>query len=122
MNHSQRIYRRNRLLQKIKHTSRSGSREGYIKVWASNSLKHEETKLKIAHKLKKQGFEVWSETEFVTGGKADILAIKDGKGYIIEILHSETMKQLAKKIEKYPSEFEFMAVRTEGFDLQEFEV
>jgi hypothetical protein len=122
MNYRQKLYQRNRLLMNIKHTSRSGSKEGYVKVWASNSLEHELTKLKITHKLKKQGFEVWSETQFINGGQADIIAIKDGRGYIIEILHSETIKQLTKKVKKYPTEFEVMAVKTEDFDLDKFEV
>lgn len=122
MNYIQKIYKRNRLLQNLKHNSRSGSREGYVKVWASNSLEHELTKLKIAYKLKLGGFEVWTETEFTTGGKADILAIKDGKGYIIEVLHSETTKQLTEKIKKYPSEFEVTAVMTKNFDLDKFEI
>lgn len=122
MNYQQKMFRRNRLVQSIKYNCRSGNKEGHISVWVSNTLEHEETKLRIAYKLKLEGFEVWSEAEFTSGGRADLIAIKDGKGYIIEVLHSETEKQLNEKVKKYPSEFEMISVRTKDFDLDSFEI
>jgi len=122
MNYNKEVFQRNRLLQKIRQSNRSGSHKGCIRIFSNNSLEHEETKLKVAYKLKKQGFEIWSEVIFNNGSRADLLAIKEGKGYIIEILHSETKKQLAEKVKKYPSEFELISVTTKDFNLEEFEV
>ena len=122
MNYQQKLLAENRLIQTIKHTCKSGSKEGYVKIWASNTLEHEEIKLRIAYKLKKQGFKIWTEAEVTAGGRADVVAIKDGRGYIIEVLHSETIKQFSEKESKYPSEFELIPVRTNNFNLEEFEV
>ena len=112
---------RNRLLQKIKHLDRFGNKEGYVKVHSNNSLEHEQTKLAVVHKLKNLGFDVWTECRF-DSGRGDIVAIKEGLGYIIEILHSETKEQYELKKEKYPDEFTLIEINTRDFNIEEFDL
>jgi len=124
MNYKQKQFARWRLMQKLEHKSRSGSKEGFVKIFHNNTPKHELVKFQIAYKLKKLGYEVWSECEFGAGnsGRADLVAIKDGKGYIIEVLHSETEEKYLNKISSYPSEYELIKVKTDEFDFDTFEI
>ena len=48
--------------------------------------------------------------------------IKDEKGYIVEILNSETEKKFNLKKIKYPSEFEIIKVNVKDFDLESFKL
>ncbi len=121
MDKREEYFKRNRLLQKIKHLDRYGNKEGCVKVYPNNSLEHEQTKLAIAHKLKNLGFEIWTECRF-DSGRADIVAISKGQGYIIEILHSETEEQYELKKEKYPTEFTLRKVNTKDFKIEEFDL
>ncbi len=116
-------YKRNRLLQNIIHPDRSGNKQGYVKIHSNNSDEHEFLKFKIAHKLKRLGFEIWSECEFVTGGKADLIAIRKGIGYILEIETPKSKSAMKAKIlskKKYPSDFELIIIETDKFKIEEF--
>lgn len=114
---------RNRLLQIIKFNDRTGNKEGCVKIHSNNSYLHERVKFDVAFKLKKLGFEIWSECRFeFGGGRSDLVAIKEGKGYIIEILHSETEEQFNLKKIKYPEEFEMIKVNVKDFDIKSFEL
>ena len=122
MNFKQEEFKKNRLLQMIKHNSRFGNKDGYVKVYPNNSLNHEESKLRIAYKLKKQGFYVLSEVEFNNGQRADLVAIKEGKGWIIEVVSSETKESIDNKLNTYPIEFEIRIINCQDFSLDEFEL
>ena len=100
------------LWNKIRISNRSGSHIGCVRVFPNNTLSHEIHKTKIVHLLMNKKYKCMTEVIFETGGRADIVAIKDGYGYIIEIVESETEKSLAQKKEKYPSEFTFIPVKT----------
>lgn len=113
MNKVRKQWMRNRLIQKIRFSNRSGSHSGCIRVFCNNDYKHEKKKFDVCWSLLKAGYEIFTEAIFTNGSRADIVGIKDGKGLIVEILHTETKEQLAEKIKKYPSDFEIISVRTE---------
>jgi len=122
MNKKDSIFLRNKLLQKVGHVDRFGNKEGMIKIHLSNSLEHEKTKLEVAYKLKKLGFEVWSECKFVGGGRGDLVVIRGGIGYIIEILVSETIKRFNLKKKKYPKEFRLIKIYSNKLNMGEFKI
>lgn len=118
-------YKRNSLIQCIRYSNRIGSHSNCIRVNSSNSYEHEKTKFDICLKLISQGYEIWTEAIFTTGKRADIIAIKAGEGYIIEI---ETPKPRAVMEEKilskkaYPPEFELIIIESDKFKIEEFEL
>jgi len=80
---------------------------GCFRINKHNSVEHENKKYEVYYELRTLGHELITEAEFKTGGRCDILDLTDGT--IIEILHSETEKELKEKIKKYPS---FLPVTT----------
>lgn len=88
-------------------------------LFPNNSYAHESTKFQIAHKLLKDGFEVYPEQDFKSGGRADLVAIdKYGNGFIIEVLETETEEEFRlNKLEKYPQEFTILSVKCKDFDI-----
>jgi len=120
MNQRQKKFKEYRLLQKLDYKSRCGNKEGYVKIYPNNSFEHEKTKFEVAYYLKKQGFKIYTEGEFSRGGRGDIIAIKDGEGYIIEILHSEDEKKFHNKELIYPTEFKIYKVYTKNFSIDSF--
>ena len=117
------IFKRYRLIQNIYYQDRVGNKEGFVKLYPNNTIEHELVKCQIALKLKRLGFEIYSECRFSDkSGRADLVAIKGGKGYIVEILHSETEETFELKKEKYPSEFILIKVKTKDFNIEEFEI
>ena len=116
-------FKKIRLLQTIQHTSRYSNKEGCIKIYANNSLIHEETKLRIAYKLKKQGFYILSEVTFLNGKRADLIAISpEGEGTIIEVLNSESEARYEEKLNSYPMEWEMIKVEIKEFNINNFEL
>lgn len=113
---------RNRLLQTIRHSNRSGSHQNCFRYHKNNSDEHEDTKYQVYKKLIQLGFDVWTETIFNDGNRADIVAICGGKGYIVEILHSESEKSYLLKKNKYPSEFTLIKINTKDFDVDKFKI
>lgn len=116
MNKKQKQYFRIRTIQHIDYKSRSGSKKGFIKCWKGTTRKHFITMCEVAYKLINDDWEVYSEVEFVSGGRADLVAIKDGQAYIIEILKSETDKRFNDKKDLYPEEMYLAKIRVEDFD------
>ena len=62
-------------------------------------------------KLKKLGYEIWCEVVFKSGIRLDIMGFKEGIFIGIEVLHSETDKQLTEKLKNYP-DFDIVGIRT----------
>lgn len=109
------------LLQNIYYQDRVGNKEGFIKVYANNSYEHEVVKFKVALKLKKEGYKIYSECRFKNNqGRADLVVIKNGFGYIIEVMTSE--KDLKHKKFKYPHAFKLIEVKTKNFNIEEFKI
>ena len=114
-------FKRNRLLQKIHFNDRSGNKEGFCKYYPNNSDLHEDTKWEVFKNLKKDGFELWSECR-IGNLRADLFAIKEGKGFVVEILNSETDKMFELKKLKVPEEFTLIKVNVKDFNPKEFEI
>lgn len=109
------------LLQSIYYQDRIGNKEGFIKIYPNNSHEHERVKFEIALKLKKEGWKVYSECRFKNNqGRADLVAIRNGMGCIIEVMTSE--KDLGHKRFKYPHEFNLIEVNTKNFKIEEFKI
>lgn len=69
----------------------------------------------------KNGYEVYTECEFLDeSGRADIIAIQNGQGFCVEILHSESEAKYLEKQFKYPKEFTLVKVKTKDFNYSEF--
>ena len=106
------------LLQHIYYQDR---KEGFVKIYPNNSDKHEDTKWSLCKKLKKMGYEVYTECRFKDNkGRADVIAIKDGFGYIFEITVTEKEKSIANKRDKYPIDFELVVIDARTFKPEEF--
>ena len=113
----------NRILKtQIRQSNRCGCHNGCFRLNSHNSDAHEDVKYQIYKKLIKQGYDVWTEAIFLDGSRADIVAIKEGKGHIIEIMHSETEIKMLEKKEKYPVDFEIITVKTKDFDINKLEI
>ena len=109
-----------RLMQHIDFKDR---KEGFLKVYSNNTFLHELIKFKIFYKLKRLGFKMYSECRFSNNsGRADLVAIKEGKGWIIEVLNSEKEERYNEKLNKYPIEFEMVQVNCKDFKLEDFEI
>lgn len=120
MNKKQKIINEMQLLDTIKHTSKFATREGCVKCWRRVSYPHFRTMSDICWKLANDGYRIWTEVEFKGGGRADIIAIKDGYGFIVEVLHTESEAKFSAKLDSYPEDFTIIPIRTKGFDIKEF--
>ena len=111
------------LTHKLKHNSRAGNKIGCVKIWKGNTYEHELVKFQVAFKLISQGYRIYTESEFETGGRGDIIAIsQDGKGYVLEVLKSETESRFLAKFEVYPEEFELIRVNVDKFDIEKWDL
>jgi hypothetical protein len=111
------------LVNEILHKSICRNSEGSIKIFPNNTFRHEEVKSQVAIKLKQLGGELYSEVEFKTGGRADLVYIDlNSNGYIIEILNSETDKKFEEKVKKYPSNFEIIKIKVKNFDINKWDL
>ncbi len=115
-------FKRNRLIQSIRFSNRSGSHCNCFRYHKNNSDEHENTKFEIFKKLINQNYDVWTETIFIDGYRADILAIKDGKGYIVEIETKHSDERMLDKQKNYPQEFELIEINTKDFNIATFEI
>jgi len=122
MNRKKAMIEENKLLQLIIPQSRHGNKAGCVKVYPNNSVEHEVVKTKVAHKLMNLGFKVYTETEFTNGKRADIVAIQNGVGYAVEVLHTESEERYIAKMSSYPEEFTLVKVRTGEFDYENFKL
>lgn len=107
---------RQNTLNKIKRTSLSGTKVGCAKYWKGTDYCHFRVISDIVWKLSSMGQEVYTEVEFINGGRADILAIdKLGNAVIIEVLHTESEERFENKLSSYP--FPVVKVYTKDFDI-----
>jgi hypothetical protein len=114
---------RRKLLNTIKYHSLSGNKINFIKCWKGTSYPHWRVLSDIAWKLINQGYDIMTEVEFKTTGRADLVAINGcGDGYIIEILHTESDSKFNEKLSKYPPIFDIVKVKTKDFDINLWEL
>ncbi len=77
----------------------------------------------IYKNLIKNKYTVWTEAVFKSGKRADIVAIKEGMGYIIEIETPKTPQKtkeiLKEKCKIYPKEFDVIVINTNKFNPNE---
>ncbi|MFW6173350.1 MAG: hypothetical protein ACOC5T_06355 [Elusimicrobiota bacterium] len=124
-NYKEKYYSTRKLINKIRVSNRSGSYKNCFKYHKQNTDEHEDTKYEIFKKLRKQGYDCWTEVIFENGYRADIVAIKEGNGWIVEV---ETPKsslafldeKMNDKKKNYPDDFYFVEVNTDEFDKEEF--
>ena len=113
MNANEKQTETRKLLNLITFNGRVGNYKGFLNI-KPNTYAHELAKFNICYFLIKQGYHILTEAPLVSGGIPDIIAIKDGKGMIVEVLNSEKekIKKLDHnpKIDKYPEEFLFLEV------------
>lgn len=123
MNQKKKLWKRYSVLQSLKFSSKSGNKLNLFNYWVSNSDEHENVKWEIFKYLRKQGYDMLTEAEFVSGGRADLVAISPtGEGYIIEVLHTESDERFNLKVKKYPQDMEIVKVNTKGFNINEFDL
>ena len=113
MNKTQQYNKMREVLNEIRHTSLSGNKEGYFYAYASESENHIRKKFEVWLKLKKAGYKLWCESIFKSGIRMDILAFREGIFTNYEILENETIRELEKKTEKYPSEINIIPIKTD---------
>ena len=77
-------------------------KQGCLKFYANETRDHKYKKFLLFIKLQEEGYEVYSEVIFNSGKRCDILGIKDGVGYGFEVLSSETIAMVYKKLVNYP--------------------
>lgn len=114
---------RRQLLNTINHYSLSGNKINFVKCWKGTSYEHWRTLSDIAWKLINQGYDIMTEVDFKTTGRADLVAINlCGDGYIIEVLHTENEREFDNKVSKYPSIFHIVKVKTSNFNINTWEL
>jgi len=104
----------------IKRDSLYATRVGCAKCWGKTTYEHWRTLSDIVWWLVNNGYEVFSEVEFKSGGRADLVCWQNGQGFIIEVLHSETEKRYEAKFSTYPEELTMVRIDTKGFNIDEF--
>lgn len=108
-------YRMREYLNLVRYTNRCGSKVNCFIYHPQNSDEHEDMKFQVFKQLRKWGHDVLVEPIFINGKRADILDITEG--VIFEIFFTETVEELAKKVESYPPTFEVRTVNaTEKFN------
>lgn len=123
MNYLRKKISESQLLANLEHSSKCGSLKNAFNYNSNNSEDHENVKFAIFKKLVNEGFIVYTEAKFLNNkGIGDIVAIKDGMGWIIEVMHSEKSENLEKKKLKYPQDFILIPVRTHNFKIKEFDL
>jgi len=116
------IYIENKKLKDLIKRESTNNRRGCAKFWKGVTKEHWRVMCDIVWKLVNQGYEVYTEAEFVSGGRADVVAIINGSGFIIEVLHTETEERYSAKFNKYPKEFFMIKVKTKGFKIDNFDI
>lgn len=112
---------RKKILDKIRISNRVGSHINCIRICNQNSYLHEKTKFDICYTLSKYGYEFFTEAILTNNIKVDILAIKNGKGTVIEI--EQNLNAIKRKIarEKKLDGLKIVYIDLEKFNLQRFE-
>lgn len=122
MNKKQRLIEEIKLIDTIKRSSTYATREGCVKCWRGVTYEHFMTMAAVCWKIANSGYRVFTEVEFKTGGRADVVAISGDNGVIVEILHTETEAKFSAKKTLYPEDFFLMAVHTKDFDIDKFDI
>ena len=101
-----------KVLNKLNHNSLSGNKEGSFNIYASETEDHIRKKFRCWLLLRKNGYYVWTEAIFKnTLARPDLLTFKNGIWKIIEVLQTETEKELIEKIKKYPEGIEIIKIK-----------
>lgn len=95
-------------LNLIKFSNRCGSHVNCIRFSLGESWQHIAKKVEICCVLRELKHDFLTEAIFANGSRCDVLDITEGVVY--EILHSETEKQLAEKIKRYPETLRVLQV------------
>ena len=97
--------KRREIINLIRPSNRSGSHAGCFRAYASESEEHIRKKFEVWLTLSKLGFEVYTESILNDNKRPDILAVKNGRMFIYEIIESETEEECKQKILSYPNAF-----------------
>jgi len=100
------------ILNQIRHTSLSGNKANSFNSYMSETENHIRNKFEVWLKLRKAGYQVWTEVIFNGGIRMDVLAFKDGIFTNYEILEKETLDQFNEKIKNYPPEINTIPIST----------
>ena len=99
--------------RKIINLIRPSNRKANCLVFYKNeTYEHKKLKFEVFVQLQELGYEViYSECIFLNGKRADLVAIKGGRGIGIEVLSSETKQECSVKLKKYPKEIDWFMVK-----------
>lgn len=76
------------------------------KISSANTLSHELAKSSIIYLLKKRKIKCVCECRFNNGSRADVYI--PSRFIVIEIMESESVTKLDNKVQKYPTEIQFI--------------
>jgi hypothetical protein len=109
MGEKERQQRRNDLLRNC---FKYGQKVNIMHYSLANTDIHEDYKWFIFRTLRRQGFNVLTEAEFLFNkGRADLVDLDNQ--IIWEVAHSESNESIESKKEKYPDCFEIKIIRTD---------
>lgn len=121
MNKRQEEIEKRKVLDMVRHTSRSGNQMNCFKFYNSEKENHIRLKFETFLTLRRMGFDCWTEIIFLSGIRMDILGFREGRWINVEVLSTETEEKLLFKAKKYPSEIELIKISSEK-DLKELEM
>ncbi len=121
MNKKNTLLAEKQLTNLIKKSSTYATREGCVKCWRGVTYEHFMTMAAVCWKIANSGWKIYTEVEFTSGGRGDIVAISGETGFIIEILHTESEARFSAKKDVYPEQFTLLSVHTKNFDIDEFD-
>jgi hypothetical protein len=112
MNKQKQEMEKRRVLNQIRHTSLSGNKSNTFNSYMSETESHIRKKFEVWLKLRKAGYQVWTEVIFNGGIRMDVLAFKDGIFTNYEILENETIEKFNEKIKNYPPEITVIPIKS----------
>jgi len=121
MNKAKQEQEKRSILNQIKYNSLSGNKMNCFFAYSSETEGHIRKKFEVWLKLRKAGYNIWCEPIFKSGIRMDLLAWKDGVFINYEVLQSESVKELAEKTKRYPSEINIIPIKTEK-DIRDLEL
>lgn len=89
----------------------SNRKRDCLKFYSGESIKHKLLKFSLFYELQELGFELYTECILLNGKRADMIAIREGKGYGFEFLVSETIEECKEKIKSYPNVLEWHIIK-----------
>ena len=110
-------------IKRIKNLFINNYPEGCIK-WSNESLEHFLVKCQVCYYLKRNNWEVWTESYLRSfKRRVDIWAIhKSGMAIIVEISSSETRNSILLKEESTPEGIDFIKVNAKDFNYSKFKL